>query len=89
MYLNRPWFERLPLDLQELLLAAGQTVSAAQRLAAAARDDELRRQLEAEGAEVAELSAAELAEFRARVRPVYDELAARLGPGVIEEVAGA
>ena len=88
MYLNRGWFERLPHDLQELVLAAGRTVSAAQRVAAEARDEELLGQLEAAGAEVVELAAGESAEFRVRVRPVYEEMAARLGREVIEEVAG-
>ena len=89
MYLNRAWFERLPADLQAIVMGAAERATVEQRALCAARDAEVRTLLDREGLEVVELTPEERQAFRNPLRPLYDEAAERLGRDTLDRVAAA
>ncbi len=73
IFLHRPTFESWPRDLQEAMREAIRKAVAFQRELAIEEDREARAAILAEGCEIAELTGAEHAQFRAAVTPLLDE----------------
>ncbi|MFZ3351755.1 MAG: TRAP transporter substrate-binding protein [Xanthobacteraceae bacterium] len=73
IFLHRPTFEAWPMDLQEAMREAIRKAVAFQRELAIEEDREARAAILAEGCEIAELTGAEHAQFRASVAPLLDE----------------
>jgi TRAP-type transport system periplasmic protein len=73
IFLHRPTFEAWPMDLQEAMREAIRKAVAFQRELAIDEDREARAAILAEGCEIAELTGAEHAQFRATVTPLLDE----------------
>jgi TRAP-type C4-dicarboxylate transport system substrate-binding protein len=73
IFLHRPTFEAWPMDLQEAMREAIRKAVAFQRELAIEEDREARAAILAEGCEIAELTGAEHAQFRAAVTPLLDE----------------
>jgi TRAP-type C4-dicarboxylate transport system substrate-binding protein len=70
---NKDWFDKLPKDLQELLLAEREAETVRGRKLIRAIEPKLVDNLKAAKIEICELSAAERGEFVKRVKPVYDK----------------
>lgn len=73
IFLHRPSFEAWPADLQEAMRQAVGRAVAFQRDLAIEEDAQARDAILAEGCEIAELTAAEHAQFRAAVTPLLDD----------------
>jgi TRAP-type transport system periplasmic protein len=73
IFLHRPSFEAWPADLQEAMRGAISRAVAFQRELAIEEDAEARAAILAEGCEIAELTRAEHAQFRAAVTPLLDD----------------
>ena len=73
IFLHRPTFEAWPMDLQEAMREAIRKAVAFQRELAIEEDREARAAILADGCEIAELTGAEHAQFRATVTPLLDE----------------
>jgi len=73
IFLHRPSFDAWPVELQQAMRAAVQHAVAFQRDLAIEEDREARAAILAAGCEITELTALQLAEFRAAVTPLLDE----------------
>jgi TRAP-type C4-dicarboxylate transport system substrate-binding protein len=73
IFLHRTAFDAWPERLQQAMREAVKAAVLLQRDLARTEDDEARAAIAAQGCEIAELDAAELAAFAAAVRPIYAE----------------
>ncbi len=79
IFLHRPSFDSWPADLQEAMRDAITRAVAFQRELAIEEDAQARAAILAEGCEIAELTGAEHAQFRAAVAPLLDEARSTYG----------
>lgn len=86
IYANRATVNAWPADLSEVMRNAVRQAITAQRVDAAELEASYRRAWEANGGEVVELTAAERAEFVARVQPLRDDLRRQLGSDLVPEL---
>jgi TRAP-type transport system periplasmic protein len=73
IFLHRPAFDAWPARLQQAMREAVAAAVAFQRDLARKEDEEARAAIAAQGCEIAELDASELAAFAATVKPIYAE----------------
>lgn len=79
IFLHRPTFDAWPAELQRAMREAVNRAVTFQRELAIAEDRQARAAILAEGCEIAELTAAEHAQFRSAVAPLLDEAQAGYG----------
>jgi tripartite ATP-independent transporter DctP family solute receptor len=78
LFAHRESFEAMPDDLRGIVIDAVAEAVSTQRKAAADHEDELRRELEAEGLKFVDLSSAQMDEFVRRAAPAIDLAQRRL-----------
>jgi TRAP-type C4-dicarboxylate transport system substrate-binding protein len=82
IYMNRAEFERWPKPMQEGIRAAAREAIAEQRKLAVEEEAHARKEIEAAGGEVLELTPGERAAFVRAVKPLHDEARRRFGEDV-------
>ena len=87
IFLHRPAFEAWPADLQRAMQTAITRAVAFQRELAIEEDREARAAILAAGCEITELSADELAQFRAAVAPLSAEARGTYGQKLLDMVS--
>jgi tripartite ATP-independent transporter DctP family solute receptor len=80
IFLHRGAFDSWPQDLQEAMRAAVKDAVAFQRELAVEEDRDARRAIEAQGCEIAEVSADQHSRFVAKVQPLWSEARRTYGP---------
>jgi len=80
-------FDRLPADLQKVVMDAGKAASKAQRTAMAAEDGKLVGSLQGKGMKVNKV--ADTTAFRATMTPVYDKARAQVGDELMNDLMKA
>ena len=86
IFLHRPSFEAWPADLQSAMREAVRRAVAFQRDLAIVEDRDARAAIAAAGCEIAELTAAEHAQFRAAVAPLVDEARTHYGQKMFDMI---
>jgi TRAP-type transport system periplasmic protein len=84
IFLHRPTFDAWPAELQRAMRDAVKRAVAFQRELAIEEDRQARTAIEQEGCEIAELTAAEHAQFRAAVAPLLNEARGTYGRQMFE-----
>ncbi len=84
LLMNKPFFDRLPAELQEIVSTAGALYVKEQRLLAQSQEKELLEKLRSTGMEINVLSPEEKEPFVEITRPVYDEFRDIIGVDLIE-----
>jgi tripartite ATP-independent transporter DctP family solute receptor len=87
LLMSKKSFDKLPPDLQAAVREAGRTAVGAQRQAAGANARQLVDTLAKKGMKVNPI--ADVAPFRASVKPVYDKFKGSIGPDTMNEVLTA
>jgi len=82
-FINKKFFDSLPADYQKIVREAAMEVAAWQRKAAAAAEGKILENLSKYLA-INEVSAAEIARFRAKCSSVYDTQAASIGKDIVK-----
>ena len=82
LYFNRAQFDRWPKSLQDATRAAARDAILAQRELAIEEEHNARKNIEAAGDEVLELSPDARAAFKQAVKPLHDEARRRFGDDV-------
>jgi TRAP-type transport system periplasmic protein len=83
---SRKFWDGLNGDEQKLLQEAAAEARAYQRAVSREQDGKALETLKAEGMEVSELSAEEMAKFREKAKPVADRYAAQVDPALVQQL---
>jgi len=85
-YINKRWYDKLPADLQKILIEAIEEESAKTRLANQQQEDELIAAAKADGVQFYKLSAQEEQKLKDAAVPVYKAWETRIGKDYLEKL---
>ena len=83
---NKKWFESLPKDIQDMIMASAKEALAWQRSISNKLEEEAKQKFKEAGIKITELTPAQKEEFKKLTRPVWDEFKDKIPQNLIDMV---